>query len=65
LDAIGAARENDKLMAEFVSDQEAGITWMLEDMEKLEPADKKRVVESIMGGQKDGQSGAEFKSGDN
>jgi hypothetical protein len=50
LNAIRVARENDKLMAAFIRDKEAGITRMLEDMERLEPADKKRVVESIMAG---------------
>ncbi len=50
LDNLRQAKENDREYAEFIRDKGAAIDRMLKEMERLDPADKKRVIESLLQG---------------
>ena len=50
LEKLRLAKDNDRAYAEFVRDKGAAIERMLAEMERLVPADRKRVVESLLQG---------------
>lgn len=49
IEDLRMAKENDKAAAEFVNNRRGAIKRMLDEMEHLSPADKKRVIESVVG----------------
>jgi site-specific DNA recombinase len=48
IDALRQAQANDAAYAEFIRDKGAAIDRMLKEMERLDPSDKKRVIESLL-----------------
>lgn len=50
LDSLRSARDNDRAGAEFIRDRGEAIEKMLDQLEHLAPADKKRGIESVHDG---------------
>jgi site-specific DNA recombinase len=50
IDDLRFALENDKVAAEFVKNRRGAIKRMLEELEQLSSADRKRVIESLLDG---------------
>jgi site-specific DNA recombinase len=50
IDNLRQVQENDRAYAEFIRDKGAAIDRMLREMERLNPADKKRGIESLIQG---------------
>ncbi len=48
LNDLQIAQQNDKAAAEFIHNRRGAIKRMLDDMGRLSPADKKRVIESVL-----------------